>query len=96
VLEWLRASPYLPAVINSSKEELIMNKFKKPFGLAALSLLLALAPAVHAGTNTFDGNTFAVDYGASNGGTESFFSLAHADATGSASGVEVANHHPGI
>jgi outer membrane receptor protein involved in Fe transport len=73
-----------------------MNKFKKRFGLAAVSSLLALAPAVHAATNTFDGNTFAVDYGASDGGTKSFFSLAHADATGSASGVEVANHTPGF
>jgi hypothetical protein len=73
------------------KEELIMNKFTKRFGLAAVASLLVLAPAVHAATNTFDGNTFAIDYGVSNGGTSSFFSLAHADATGSASGVEVPN-----
>lgn len=69
-----------------------MNKFKKRFGLAAISSLLALAPAVNAATDTFDGNTFTVDYGVSSvGPTSSFFSLSTADATGSASAVEISN-----
>lgn len=68
-----------------------MNRFKKRFGLAAVSSLLALAPMAHAATNTFDGNAFAVDYGVSNGESNPFFSTFHADATGSASAVEVAN-----
>jgi hypothetical protein len=32
-----------------------------------------------------------VDYGASSGGTGSFYSLSHAEVTGSATGVEIAN-----
>lgn len=44
-----------------------MNRFKKRLGLAVASSLLALAPVAHAVTNTFDGNTFGVAYGVSNG-----------------------------
>jgi hypothetical protein len=73
-------------------EELIMNNFKKRFSLAAVSSLLALTPAAYAATNTFDGNTFTVDYGVSSAGpTSSFFSLSKEDATGSASGGEIPN-----
>ena len=69
-----------------------MTKFKKRFSLAAASSLLALAPAAYAATNTFDGNSFTVDYGVSSTGpTSSFFSLSKADATGSASAVEIPN-----
>jgi hypothetical protein len=73
-------------------EELIMTKFKKRLSLAAVSSLFALAPAAYAATNTFDGNTFTVDYGVSAvGPTSSFFSLSKEDATGSASAVEIPN-----
>ena len=69
-----------------------MTKFKKRFSVAAVSSLLALAPAAYATTDKFDGNTFSVDYGVSSTGpTSSFFSLSHADATGSASTVEIPN-----
>jgi hypothetical protein len=92
VLERALRSLYLPAVIDSPKEELIMNKFKKRFSLAAASSLLALAPAAYAAPNTFDGNSITVDYGVSSAGpTSSFFSLSKADATGSASAVEIPN-----
>ncbi|MEO7560424.1 MAG: PEP-CTERM sorting domain-containing protein [Nitrosospira sp.] len=68
-----------------------MNRFKSRLRLAAVSSLLALAPVAHAATNTFDGNNFVVDYGVSNGGVNPYFPIFHADATGSASAVEVAN-----
>lgn len=68
-----------------------MNRFKSRLRLAAVSSLLALRPVAHAATNTFDGNNFVVDYGVSNGGTNPYFPIFHADATGSASAVEVAN-----
>lgn len=68
-----------------------MNRFKKRLGLAVASSLLALAPVAHAATNTFDGNTFGVAYGVSNGGSNPFFPIFQADATGSASAVEVAD-----
>jgi hypothetical protein len=73
-----------------------MTGFDKTLGLAtlgsmALSLLFATAPSAHAAVNVFDGKNFAVDYGVSSGGTGSFFSLSHADVTGSATGVDVAN-----
>lgn len=68
-----------------------MNRFKKRLALAAVSSLFTLAPVAHAATSTFDGNAFAVDYGVSNGGANPFFPISHADTTGSASGVEVAN-----
>jgi hypothetical protein len=69
-----------------------MTKFNKRFRLATVGSLLALAPAVHAATDTFDGNTFTVDYGVSAvGPTSSFFSLSKTDATGSASAVEIPN-----
>lgn len=73
-----------------------MTRFDKTTGLAtlgsiALSLLFATAPSAHAQVNVFDGKNFAIDYGVSSGGLDSFYSLSHADATGSATGVEVAN-----
>lgn len=57
-------------------------------GSLALSLLFIAAPSARA-ANVFDGNAFTVDYGVSPGGTDSFFSLSSAAATGSASGIEV-------
>lgn len=66
-----------------------MNNLKKCLVLATVSSLFTLAPAAHAATNTFDGNTFSVDYGVSAVGPSSFFSLAHVDVTGSASTIEV-------
>lgn len=68
-----------------------MNRFKKRLGLAVAGSLLALAPVAHAAPNTFDGNTFGVAYGVSNGGSNPFFPIFQADVTGSVSGVEVAN-----
>ena len=72
-----------------------MNRFKKRLRLAVASSvagsLLALAPVTHAAPNTFDDNTFGVAYGVSNGGSNPFFPIFQADATGSASSVEVAN-----
>ncbi len=61
-------------------------------GWQVVGSLLVLAPAVHAATNTFDGNAFKVEYGVSAVGPASdFFSLSNANATGSASAVEIAN-----
>lgn len=73
-----------------------MTRFDNTLGLAtlssiALSLLFAVAPSAHAQVNVFDGKDFGVDYGVSSGGTDSFFSLSHANATGRATGVEVTN-----
>jgi PEP-CTERM motif len=73
-----------------------MIRNNKTLGLAtlgslALSLLFAAAPSAHAQGNVFDGRNFAIDYGVSSGSTSTFYSLSHADATGSATGVEVAN-----
>jgi hypothetical protein len=74
-----------------------MTRFDKTMGLAtlgsiALSLLFATAPSVHAAANVFDGKNFAVEYGVSSTDpTSSFFSLSSANATGSATGVEIAN-----
>jgi hypothetical protein len=73
-----------------------MTRFDKTLGLAtlaslALSLLFATAPSAHAAANVFDGKSFAMDYGVSSGGTGSFFSLSHADVTGSATVLELAD-----
>jgi hypothetical protein len=64
---------------------------KKSLGLAAAGSLLVFGSTAYAANDTFDGSQFSVDYGVSNSGTSSFFSLAHADATGSASAVEIPN-----
>ncbi|SFH26096.1 PEP-CTERM protein-sorting domain-containing protein [Nitrosospira sp. Nsp14] len=73
-----------------------MTRYDRTLGLAALgslalSLTFATVPSAHAQVNVFDGKNFAIDYGVSSGGPDSFYSLSHADATGSATGVEVAN-----
>ena len=68
-----------------------MNKFQKCLGLAIFGSMFAIGSVANAATNTFDGNTFAVDYGVSNGGSNPFFSTFHADVTGSASAAEVAD-----
>jgi len=68
-----------------------MTILKKCLGLTAACSLLTLGATAHAANNTFDGSMFSVDYGVSNSGTSSIFPLSHADATGSASAVEIAN-----
>lgn len=68
-----------------------MTILKKCLGFTAACSLLTLGATAHAANSTFDGSMYSVDYGVSSGGTASFISLAHADATGSASAVEIAN-----
>jgi hypothetical protein len=67
-----------------------MSTLNKRLGLAAASFLLAAAPAAYAADTAFDGNMFSVEYGVSQGNPAgSFFSISHADATGSAAAVEI-------
>lgn len=70
-----------------------MTQFNKTMELAALSSLalslLFAIPSVRAADNTFDSNTFTVDYGVSSSGTGSFISLSSVGTTGSATSVEV-------
>jgi hypothetical protein len=69
-----------------------MNILNNRLGLAAAGFLLALAPMVHAADMGFDNNMFSVDYGVSSTNpASSFFSISHADITGSAASIETAN-----
>jgi hypothetical protein len=69
-----------------------MNTSNNRLGLAAAGFLLALAPMVHAADTGFDNSMFSVDYGVSSTNpASSFFSISHADATGSATSIEAAN-----
>ncbi|MDN5836883.1 MAG: PEP-CTERM sorting domain-containing protein [Nitrosospira sp.] len=68
-----------------------MQKFRKRFALAAIGSLFALAPAVHAAPNTFDGNDFTVSYGVSFTGPDTFIPGPQENVTGNATGVEIAD-----
>jgi hypothetical protein len=69
-----------------------MNTFNNRITLAAAGFLLALAPTVHAADSGFDDKILSVDYGVSSTSpASSFFSISHADITGSATSIEAAN-----
>lgn len=68
-----------------------MHTYKKYLGTAAGCLLLSTSFVHAADADTFDGQTFRVDYGVSNTDLASFFVIGQAEVTGSASAVEVAS-----